>query len=369
MTTNDFEKPSNTPHPFRILALDGGGIRGAFTAAVLAEIENRLGSPIGDFFDLVAGTSTGGIIATGIAAGLPASRIVDFYRQEGPVVFSPRPKIRAGNWRWRLVAPIARFFTKKVVGISLDDLLQTKYDNEPLRTALTEVFGSKLIGDLIKCRMVVPAVDISVGRTKVFKTPHLPNLTRDRHYSLVDVLLGTTAAPTYFPHATLRADAVIVDGGLWANNPGLVAYTEAMKIRECCTRPCDPQFAPEDIYVLSIGTGEPRYSLSPPGSRAGLGWWGPKVFDVSSISQSQGVHFQLKYLLNDRYRRLNFELPDSTWTLDSIERIAPLIHQGQTLAHDNLADLMSTFFEERAPGFVPFEDLRRRMPVEELASC
>jgi len=348
---------------FKILSLDGGGIRGAFTAAVLAEIENRLDRPTGDYFDLVAGTSTGGLIAAAVASGHSASKIVDFYQQDGPAVFAPRPRYTPEKRTRRLAMPAARVAVEKTVGVSLDDILQTKYRSAPLVDAVGRVFGDQLVGDIAKCRLVIPAVDVTVGRTLVFKTPHLPNLTRDRHYRVADVLLATTAAPTYFPHATLRGGGAVVDGGLWANNPSLVAYTEAMKIRECAQRECDPHFEPSDIEILSIGTGEPRYSLAPPGDHAGIGWWGPRVFDVASVSQSQGVSFQLQYLLDSRYTRVNFELPDESWTLDSVKHLPALFHKGRTAAHDQLALLMDRFFGGEAPDFLPFDDCTLRSPV------
>lgn len=341
---------------FKILSLDGGGIRGAFTAAVLTEIERRLERPIGDYFDLVAGTSTGGLIAAAVASGVPAQQIVDFYKQDGPAVFSRRVPYRPQKRSRRLAMPVARPLTKKLTGVELDDVLQSKYQSGPLASAMDAVFGATLVGDLRKCRLVIPAVDLTVGRTVVFKTPHLPGLTRDRHYRLVDVLLATTAAPTYFPHAELPGGGAAVDGGLWANNPSLVAYTEAMKIRECALRECDPSFEDSEIAILSIGTGAPRYSLRPPGDDAGIGWWGPRVFDVASISQAQGVSFQLQYLLSDRYTRVDFDLPDASWTLDSVEHLPSLVHQGGTAAHGQLTTLMGRFFSTESPDFVPFHD-------------
>jgi patatin-like phospholipase/acyl hydrolase len=260
---------------------------GRITAAVLAEIEDRLDRPIGDYFDLVAGTSTGGLIAAAVATGLPATTIVDFYKQDGPTVFAPRPHYVPEQWSRQLAMPAARFALRKSLGIPLDDLLQTKYTSAPLQKALERVFKEQLVGEIRKCRLVVPAVDVTVGRTVVFKTPHLPGLTRDRHLRIADVLLATTAAPTYFPHADLRGEGAVVDGGLWANNPSLVAYTEASKIRECADRDCDPQFDTTEVHILSIGTGEPRYSLRPPGDRAGLGWWGPVPYRGRNASSKR----------------------------------------------------------------------------------
>jgi uncharacterized protein len=341
---------------FKILSLDGGGIRGAFTAAALAEIEARLVRPAGDYFDLVAGTSTGGLIAAAVATGIPAARVVEFYQQQGPAVFTTRGNCKPPTIMSKLTYPIARFVSRRAVGLRFDDLLQTKYNATMLRKAVDSVFGDQLVGEITKCRLLVPAVDVTIGRTVVYKTPHLPGLTRDRHFKLAEILMATTAAPTYFPHATVNQSGAVVDGGLWANNPSLVAYMEAIKIRECADREFDPQFEPHEITVLSIGTGEPRYSLAPPDDRAGIGWWGPRVFNIASISQSQGTSFQLQYLLGERYRRLNYELPDDTWSLDSIDHIASLLHKGKIAAHDCLTDVLGQFCSSYAPDYVPFDD-------------
>jgi patatin-like phospholipase/acyl hydrolase len=342
---------------FRILSLDGGGIRGAFTASLLAEIEARLGIRIGDYFDLVAGTSTGAMIAVAVAAGIPASTIAELYENVGPDIFRPRPDYKPQKLRYRVPFAMIRRGLRKRNSVRLDDVLQTKYDPARLKAALTEVFGEDKVGKLGKCRVVIPSVDSTAGKVVVFKTPHLPKLTRDRHEPIVNVLLATTAAPTYFPHASLGAGGAFLDGGLWANNPSLVAYTEAMKIRLDCTRDIDPQFDPEEVKILSIGTGEQRYSLTPPGASAGLGWWGQRVFDVMSMSQSQGVDCHLKYLLGERYRRINFDLPDSTWTLDAVQHLGALIHHGRRSAHDHLAELRDEFFSNERPAYVPFDDI------------
>ena len=342
---------------FRILSLDGGGIRGAFTASFLAEIEKRLGVRVGEYFDLVAGTSTGAMIAIAVSAGVPASRIAELYEKAGPEIFMPRPDYKPRKLRHRILSSVFRRRVQKRLPVRIDDLLQTKYASEPLKAALNEVFGDERIGSLRQCRVVIPAVDATAGKVVVFKTPHLPNLSRDRHESLVDVLLATTAAPTYFPHAAIGGGGAFLDGGLWANNPSLVAYTEAMKIRGACTREVDRPFMPEDVQILSIGTGQQRYSLMPPGENAGLGWWGPKVFDVMSMSQSQGVDCHLKYLLGDRYWRINFDIPDSTWTLDAVQHLGALIHNGRKVAHEHLAELKAEYFGTKTPKYVPFDDL------------
>jgi patatin-like phospholipase/acyl hydrolase len=356
---------------FRILSLDGGGIRGAFTASLLAEIEKRFGMRVGDYFDLVAGTSTGALIAVAVSAGLPASQIAELYQKAGPEIFKPRPDYQPAKLRHRIPISVFRRSLQKRIPVRMDDVMQTKYDSARLKSALLEVFGEEKIGSLQKCRVVIPSVDVTAGKVVVFKTPHLPYLSRDRHEPIVNALLATTAAPTYFPHAVLDAGGAFLDGGLWANNPSLVAYTEAMKIQLDCTREVDPQFAPKDVQILSIGTGQQHYSLSPPGGNAGLGWWGPRVFDVMSMSQSQGVNCHLKYLIGERYRRVNFDLPDSTWTLDAVQHLDALIHKGRKVAHEHLAELKTTFFAAERPDYVPFDefDADENTTLARAAAC
>src|SRR6478609_1690555 len=123
---------------FRILSLDGGGIRGAFSASFLAELERKVGHPIGQYFDLIVGTSTGGIIATALALGESAERIERMYRDRGREIFTrqPRDPSAAGGWLLRLLAKIFRSaIDKRLVqhGLDLDHVLQAKYDSEQLR--------------------------------------------------------------------------------------------------------------------------------------------------------------------------------------------------------------------------------------------
>jgi patatin-like phospholipase/acyl hydrolase len=124
------------PKRFRILSLDGGGIKGAFTAAVLAEWENKTGRVIVDHFDLITGTSTGGIIALGLGLGIPAEQILRFYKEQGPKIF---PNITP----------------QQKLSLNIRHLWEPKYSAEPLREALQGVFGDKRLKDA-KCRLLIP---------------------------------------------------------------------------------------------------------------------------------------------------------------------------------------------------------------------
>jgi len=188
---------------FQILSLDGGGLRGVFSAAVLANFERDAGIRVVDHFDLIAGTSTGGIIALGLALGMSPRAMVEFYTELGPGVFRDRGRVR-----------------------SVRRLLRSKYPAGRLRAALTDVFGDRTFGESTK-RLIITSYNLGSDDVYLFRTPHLPHLARDWRESVVDVAMATSAAPTYLPGVSLHG-ARLVDGGLWANNPSTVALAEAV---------------------------------------------------------------------------------------------------------------------------------------------
>lgn len=143
--------------PFQILALDGGGTKALFTAHVLARLEQDLGVSIIESFDLIAGTSAGGIVALALGAGLTPAQIVEHYEELVNTVF---PAARRRLWRRprQLTAPI--------------------YDHGALRTALTNVLGGRILGNSSK-RLVIPVWDVQRGSVHIFKTPHPPDSTLD----------------------------------------------------------------------------------------------------------------------------------------------------------------------------------------------
>jgi patatin-like phospholipase/acyl hydrolase len=157
--------PSSAPiaggqFPFRILSLDGGGIRGAFAAAFLARIEQEIGTPITDHFDLIAGTSTGGITALALGLGEPAARIRDLYEKRGSQIFTRRGHVRIPCWQRACLT----FAKRKFPTLDLGVLQRSKYPAEPLREALTEVFGSRTLEEATASRLVIPSVDLTGGR-------------------------------------------------------------------------------------------------------------------------------------------------------------------------------------------------------------
>jgi len=343
------EVPGNGDHimgDFKVLSLDGGGIRGAFSASFLATIESHTGNRASACFDLYAGTSTGGIVATALAAGFAADQIVEFYRERGPEIFTPyRPKLTC---RQRLVMRAVRCLLPAANGAAI---FHAKYDGNALREALSEVFGSRTLGDLDR-RLLLPSVNLVKGQTKVFKTPHLTDYFHDASVSLIDAVMATTAAPTYFPAAVLDAGSAYCDGGVWANNPAIVAYAEVCRMAQNLNKAPEPRaIAADEVAMLSIGTGRRTYSFEPPGCQAGLAVWGTRLFEVPSTAQAQGAVFQACYLLGERYKRIDYDLPDKSWELDSVEVIEKLIHLGRETAAEQLRYGVEKFFHSVATPF------------------
>jgi uncharacterized protein len=340
---------------FKILSFDGGGVRGAFAAAFIAETEKLLGRPVAEHFDLIAGTSTGALIALALAFELEPSRITDFYCKEGLEVFSFRSAAAHPKWRDRAIFQIVRRIlpTLKNNGVDLNWVMSSKYDAGPLRLALEGIFASAALENA-KRRLVIPAVDLTKGQTVVFKTPHCPDMVRDRDFSAVNVALAATAAPTYFPAATIERGSAYVDGGLWANDPALVAYVEAVRISEECKREVDVPFSTLDIHVLSVGTGKVPFHLRPPPKAEGIIFWAPQIIDLMGLVQSQGVNFQMKHLLGDRYQRVDFVVPSDSWRLDHVAVIEELIHLGREAAREHFVHLAPEFLVARGTALSPY---------------
>lgn len=212
--------------PFRILILSGGGYRGLFTAKVLADIEHHTERAIRDHFDLIVGTSIGGIIALSVADGIAASKLVDLFVDHGEAIFKKR---RSGR----------RIF-------------RSPYTQDALKDQLIKNFADRTLGHLNK-RVLIPTINYSTGLPQIFKTPHHKTFRSDHVHKLVDVALATSAAPAFFPRHCFN-DSQYVDGGLYANNPGLLALHEAEYFLKVPT---------ENIHALSIGTMSSRYTVDP----------------------------------------------------------------------------------------------------------
>lgn len=236
---------------FRVLSIDGGGMRGTYTASYLTALERsyaksrsaEAGLDLGKAFRLIVGTSTGAIVGCGLAAGIPLSQIVTLYRTHGRSIFQRRMPSRVGP---ELLYQLA----------ARPSLLRA--GEEALRSALANSLGEITVGAVWQERQIalaIPAVNMGNYRSWVFKTPHDPKTNhRDDLYSLVDVCMASTAAPLYRSLAAIDNASggfqVFADGGLWANNPVLVALVEALRM---CTD------SEEDIEIFCLGScGKPE---------------------------------------------------------------------------------------------------------------
>jgi patatin-like phospholipase/acyl hydrolase len=305
---------------FQILSLDGGGLRGIFSAALLANLEDDLNMRVADHFDLIAGTSTGGIIALGLGLGLTPREIVEFYVRLGPAVFRDRSRLRA-----------------------VRRLLRAKYGASRLQAALSEVFGDRTFGDSAK-RLVVTAYNVGTDDVYLFRTPHLPTLARDWRERAVDVAMATAAAPTYLPGMPLNGTR-LVDGGIFANNPAMVAVTEAVGPLR---RPLG------GIRLCSLGTTTDVRRRSRRLDRGGLVPWATDAVEVLMRAQSISVEKQTAHFLGaDKAMRLNPVVPVGAYALDKVdadELIGRAAHESRTAS----PRFTRMFAEHRAPLYVPF---------------
>lgn len=207
----------------RILAIDGGGVRGIIPVTLLAALEERSGLPIAEQFDLLAGTSTGGLIALALGLRIPAAEIAGMYRDLGVHVFGKG----------------------QFVG-----LFTPKYQLRHLAEVLRRRFGNKKLGDSIT-RLLVPAYDVANKSLYVYKTAHHARLRVDYLESMLRVACSTAAAPSYF-EAYVEDGAALVDGGVWANNPTGLAAVEACSLLG---------WSKDDIRILSIGCGQSPFDF------------------------------------------------------------------------------------------------------------
>jgi patatin-like phospholipase/acyl hydrolase len=308
----------------RVLAIDGGGVRGVIPAAFLAELEVGLSGRIADYFDLITGTSTGGIVALGLGASMQASEIRDFYVERGPRIFPGQSWVR----RARRVAV-------------------AKYDHEQLRTELTHVFGDRKLGES-KTRLVVPSMDVNSGRVHLWKTAHNPRFVQDYVVRMVEVAMATSAAPTYFQVFLTEAGTPLIDGGVFANNPAGLAAVEAVGVLK---------WSPEEIRILSLGCGAEALDIRSRGwRRSGIAGWASKLSAVFMAAQSDASCGTATHLIADRsnFMRISPDLPNGRYGLDVAKELTSLRSLGETLARHERQNVMPMFFDPGpAAAFVP----------------
>lgn len=264
-----------TDPQYRVLALDGGGMRGIFTAAVIAGLEKEFGGRLADHVDLIVGTSTGGIIALGLASGKSGEEMLDFYCSEGARIFGKPRRLR--KW-WR-----------------------PKYDRGPLDEVLRREFGNLKMNDLDN-HVCITAYELVAGTTRVWKDDHHAKLTGGGEQLVWKVAAATAAAPTFFAPVQLGAQDSHVDGGIWANNPAMVGITEAVRYGGRNLG---------DVRLLSVGTTTRIFGVEShaAASRMGVIQWIRKARDLLlGDSVSMAADQQARLILPDgSYHRVNTE--------------------------------------------------------------
>ncbi|MGG0650736.1 CBASS cGAMP-activated phospholipase [Bacillus mycoides] len=299
---------------FKILAIDGGGMKGVFPAKYLSDIEEQVGKPIHQYFDLIAGTSTGGIIALGLANDISAKDILELYLKRGKDIFGNR----------RTILPFSK---------------DSHYGNDGLIQLLQETFGDKLLKE-VNTMVCIPSIEHQKASPKVYKTPHHPHFIKDGNIEIWKIALATSAAPTYLPAAVIDDNECKIDGGLWANNPVLVAIAEAVKLG----------YSLDQIKVLSIGTGTSLYEVDNKHAiRGGILSWGTNLVDFTMQAQSKGAFYTACYLIGNRLSRIDFET-GVNYKLDNTESniLARLQHEANQKFLDSFekGNIRTQFFSE-----------------------
>jgi patatin-like phospholipase/acyl hydrolase len=314
------------------VSIDGGGIRGIFPAAVLADFETSLGpgASIADHFDLAAGTSTGGIIALGLGAGKTAADIRDLYLHRGPHIFPPVWDNVFGRG-WKLIR-------NNVLNIGFN-----RYDRFALERTLQEFFGEKLLGES-KLRHVIPAFEGRFSEVFLFKMRHHDDYKQDWRTKLVDVAMATSAAPTIY-RALDTGGYRLVDGGVWANNPVMLAIVEAMICYDV------PR---ERIKVLTIGCGDDPYYVTRRMVAGGLWQW-RKVIGAAMRAQSLAATNQARLLVGpENVVRIEPALSCGPIDLDDYRRavneLLPVVGNAVAAHRDRVQAL---FLSDSAAPFMP----------------
>jgi patatin-like phospholipase/acyl hydrolase len=308
---------------FRILAIDGGGIKGLFSAAVLAHLEEDLSIRVVDYFDLIVGTSTGGIIALALGKGLPAQKILQFYIDKGSKIFE-------------------RDFLYPV-----KHLIRSAYSASKYEAILKECFGKTRLGES-QTRLVIPSYNLDSADVYLLKTAHHRRFRRDYKEYMWKIARATTAAPTYFCVSKNIENMRLIDGGVWANNPSMVAVVEAVKILEKSTI---------DICLFSLGTTQDLSNRSQSLDNGGLWAWKDDIVEVVFEAQSAGIARQTALLLGNNYLRLSPKVPQDIFKIDIIDekKLRGLANfEGRKIA----PKFKKMFLSKKAAVFKPFYKLQ-----------
>ena len=324
-----------------ILSLDGGGIRGIISCIILRYIEEQLQkhdnpeARLGDYFDMVAGSSTGGLIASVILcpdekrkAKYSIQKGLELYSEKGGDIF------QISFWE-KLINPFGLF--------------NEKISQEALEKNLNDFFGKLELKELIK-PCLITSYDIENRRAKLFNS-YDAHLSTDNFY-VKDLCRATSAAPTYFSPVQIKSMYgqvfSLIDGGMFANNPALCAYAEARKIpfAEVLKNHQKANYpSANDMMIVSIGTGieSKSYSFKKMQKAGKIGWVSP-IIDILMSANAETVDYQLSQMFQTlglrnqkNYHRINPSLKNASPAMDNVSRsnIENLIQAGLSYIDDN----------------------------------
>lgn len=274
---------------FNILCLDGGGTRGIYTARLLDKVEQEFGIEIQDRFDLIAGTSTGAIVAAAAVSKISMEEIVRLFDEEAPDIFRKK---------WYR-----------------NQLLFSKYSNDILKVIISKHIPATLLSD-VETPLILTASEITTSEMHFFRSYDVNQENRGKsnpEIHLRDAVVASCAAPTFFA-PKLVSNLYLADGGLWANNPSIAALAEAKTVF---------QKDVSQVRILSIGTG---HSVSMYRKRRGWGflsgWGGTKLISYVMALQSQASAHLAQQLMHENYLRINPVI--DFWDLDTIKHLEEL---------------------------------------------
>jgi patatin-like phospholipase/acyl hydrolase len=296
----------------KVLAIDGGGIRGIIPATILTEIQKRLGMDLFQVFDLVAGTSTGGIIALGIGTSCKnngpysPSELVDLYVQNGPKIFKKN-----------LLTPERQVILPKYSPEALESALAQFFQDAEFQSALTP--------------LLISSYDLQ-GQVPFFFKSHRIAGDPTYNWKLTDIARATSAAPTFFSPLHLTRDGqdyALVDGGVFVNNPSMAAYAEARALYPDATQ----------FIVVSVGTGDRQDRITYASAKDwGLLGWARQIVPVFMDSVSEAVDYELNALPGCTYHRL--QVPHLQEASSDIDNVEPLnLENLQSVAEEYLLSI------------------------------
>ena len=317
---------------FRVLSIDGGGIRGIYPAAFLAGLEERYlaGASVAQYFDLIAGTSTGGIIALGLAAGLKATELRSLYVDRGGEIFPPiRRGVVGATERW--LRNVCQYF-------------KFRYDRKALTQILQDTLGDRKFGDA-QVRLCIPSFEGRYGEIYIFKTPHHPDFRRDASERMTKVAAATAMAPTFF-QPLQDGGYTFVDGGVWANNPIMIGLIDALS---CFSMPRD------HVRILSLGCGDDPYVVDRPKILHGGKWaWRDSIYAAMRL-QSLNALGQAGLLIGaDRIIRASASTNEDKISMDDWVRAVSELPDSAEATLDELGENVSkVFLSEPANRYEP----------------